>query len=60
MEVALLPPSSPVRVLWTDSTGKQVIRKDWSTPRDVVNSSLGDTADNSDCVCTVTIMPCPC
>ena len=48
MEVALLPPSSPVRVLWTDSTGKQVIRKDWSTPRDVVNSSLGDTADNSD------------
>ena len=33
---------------WTELTGRQVMRIDWSAPREVVNSSLGETSFNSD------------
>ena len=33
---------------WTELTGRQVMRIDWSAPREVVNSSLGETSLNSD------------
>ena len=39
--------STPV-LPWTELTGRQVMRIDWSAPREVVNSSLGETSLNSD------------
>ena len=39
--------STPV-LPWTELTGRQVMRIDWSAPREVVNSSLGETSFNSD------------
>jgi len=40
--------SIPDRVPWTVATGWQVMRIDWSTPREVVKSSFGDTSESSD------------
>ena len=49
--ITLLLERTPDLLPWTTATGWQVIRMDWSAPREVVKSSLGDTSDNSDCVC---------
>ena len=49
--ITLLLERTPDLLPWTTATGWQVIRIDWSAPREVVKSSLGDTSDNSDCVC---------
>ena len=48
--ITLLLERTPDLLPWTTATGWQVIRMDWSAPREVVKSSLGDTSDNSDCV----------
>ena len=40
--------SMPLRLLCSVVAGWQVMRMDWSTPREVVKSSLGDTSDSSD------------
>ena len=48
--ITLLLERTPDLLPWTAATGWQVMRMDWSAPREVVKSSLGDTSDNSDCV----------
>ena len=48
--MTLLLERTPDLLPWITATGWQVMRMDWSAPREVVKSSLGDTSDNSDYV----------
>ncbi len=49
MVFVFAPPSLAVRVLCTVATGLTVMRIDWSAPRELTNSSPGDTSLIVDC-----------
>ena len=49
MVFVFAPPSMAVRVLCTVATGLTMMRTDWSAPRELTNSSLGDTPLIVDC-----------
>ena len=49
MRLVLAPPSRPLRVWCTELVGWHVMRMLWSAPREIVNSSLGETSESSDC-----------